>query len=360
VALPEASGPVTYDAADQQGGSTYDDDGNVTDDGTATYTWNARGELASRTSGTGTFNYAYDGLGRRAARTAGGVATGYVYDGLNPVQEKVGGRVSATMMSGELDEVFSRTTSGGSQSLLRDALGSTVAGAGPSTVDSQYTYGPFGMTTADGDDLGNTSRFTGREDEGDGLYYYRARYYSPAQGRFLSRDPLGLASGDTNPYAYVLNQPTGLTDPMGTKPTKPPTGGDDDECAPDPGDGGEDWVDPEDINFSQRTISANDYAAIMRAGQWDWNRSPLTVIDRGGQLVSYDNRRLDAARQVRSEDPNYRVKVARVDPNSPNPAKSTGKSWDQSFEQRMRSKRNQDANGCRVPWKGLYERPEIE
>jgi len=122
------------------------------------------------------------------------------------------------MLTGGVDEVFSRTASDGSLSLLRDRLGGTIAGASGSAVDAEYTYAPFGATTITGNDLGSPSRFTGREDEGDGLYYYRARYYSATQQRFLSRDPIGLASGDTNPYAYVVNQPTGLNDPMGTKP----------------------------------------------------------------------------------------------------------------------------------------------
>ncbi len=47
-----------------------------------------------------------------------------------------------------------------------------------------------------------------------GLYYYRARMYSPTWGRFLQPDPLGYAAGD-NLYAYVLNDPLNLTDPSG-------------------------------------------------------------------------------------------------------------------------------------------------
>jgi RHS repeat-associated protein len=136
-------------------------------------------------------------------------------------------------------------------------------------------------------------------------------------------------------------------------------------CSPDPspdstGDGP--WVDPRLINFSQRTVTANNYLESMLNGTWDWNQpgTALTVIERGGQLVSYDNRRLFAARQAREVDPDYRAKVEQVDPSAPNPAKTTGKSWDQSFEQRMTSKRNQDENGCRVPWQGRSELPEVE
>ncbi|MEV6350583.1 RHS repeat-associated core domain-containing protein [Actinoplanes sp. NPDC051851] len=218
VALPEEYGPVAYDAADQVGGDTYDADGNLTSDGAATYTWNARGELTGYDTPSLSVDYGYDGLGRRSSRSTGGTTTGYLFDGLNAVRESVAGTVTASSLTGGLDEVFARTTEDGTQALLTDALGSTVATAAAGTVGAEYTYDPFGATTVEGDDAGNTVRFTGREDEGEGLYYYRNRYYSTARQRFLSRDPLGLASGDTNPYAYVYNQPTTLVDPMGTKP----------------------------------------------------------------------------------------------------------------------------------------------
>jgi len=58
--------------------------------------------------------------------------------------------------------------------------------------------------------------FTGREyDFETGLAYYRARYYDPSVGRFLSEDPLGFAAGDTNLSRYVSNSPLDSTDPNG-------------------------------------------------------------------------------------------------------------------------------------------------
>ena len=61
----------------------------------------------------------------------------------------------------------------------------------------------------------NTIRYAGRElDTSTGLYYYRARYYDPAIGRFISEDPKGFAAG-VNFYAYCLNNPINCSDPSG-------------------------------------------------------------------------------------------------------------------------------------------------
>jgi len=291
VDLPEAYGPVSYDAADQRGGSTYDDDGNLTSDGDATYAWNARNEL---TSYDGTVSFTYDALGRRASRTAAGATTSYLYDGFNPLQEKTAGAVSATMLGGGLDETFARSTSGASQSLLTDGLGSTVATADGSAIAGEYTYDPFGGTTATGTDLGNPSRFTGREDDGNGLYYYRNRYYSPGQQRFISKDPLGLQSGDTNPYSYVTNQPTGLVDPMGTKP-KPPRNCGGGTSLPDEDP---DANDPRKIieDTAQGIVDAGMAAIDARLSQAQWDavaeEGYLLKIFRGSEVHKMTNEAL--------------------------------------------------------------------
>jgi len=72
--------------------------------------------------------------------------------------------------------------------------------------------------------------YTGRESDGiTGLIYYRARWYDPQQGRFITEDPVGFASGDTNFYAYVKNDPVNRVDPLGLSgekdgPYHPPNG----------------------------------------------------------------------------------------------------------------------------------------
>jgi len=82
-------------------------------------------------------------------------------------------------------------------------------------VQTEYTYEPFGTTTVAGAASASSYQYTGRENDGTGLYYYRARYYSPTLNKFISKDPIGFAGGDINLYAYVLNNPLGFIDPFG-------------------------------------------------------------------------------------------------------------------------------------------------
>jgi len=80
---------------------------------------------------------------------------------------------------------------------------------------TRYTYEPFGITTQTGISSSNSFAFAGRESDTAGLYYYRARYYDPATGRFISEDPLAFDGGDVNLYRYARNNPISFTDPSG-------------------------------------------------------------------------------------------------------------------------------------------------
>ena len=81
-------------------------------------------------------------------------------------------------------------------------------------VRTAYAYSPLGDMTKAGTDS-TTLEYTGRENDGaTGLYYYRARYYSPALGRFISEDPSQFQGG-ANFYAYAGGSPTNFTDARG-------------------------------------------------------------------------------------------------------------------------------------------------
>jgi RHS repeat-associated protein len=120
------------------------------------------------------------------------------------------------MLTGlNIDEYFQRVDSSGTLSYLSDMVGSTLALADSSgALDTTYTYDPFGNVAVNGADT-NPYQFTGRENDDTGLYYYRARYYSPTFQRFVSQDPIGFAGGDANLYSYVWNSPANFVDPPG-------------------------------------------------------------------------------------------------------------------------------------------------
>ena len=215
VNLPAAISSTTYNANNQLtnwNGTTltYDLNGNLSNDGATSYTWDARNRL----SAFGSTPFAYDTFGRRTRNATG---TAFLYDGVNPVQELSGGNVTANLLTGlGVDEVFTRTDSAGVRDYLTDALGSTLALTDSSgATQTQYTYEPFGKTTSSGATNTSTFQYTGRENDGTGLYYYRARYYHPTLQRFVSEDPARLSGGDVNFYAYVTENPTLLTDPLG-------------------------------------------------------------------------------------------------------------------------------------------------
>lgn len=83
----------------------------------------------------------------------------------------------------------------------------------------RYGYESFGMVTASDPAFENAYTYTGREwDKEIGLYYYRARYYDPMEGRFISKDPIGFSAGSTNLYSYTFDNPTNFADPSGLDP----------------------------------------------------------------------------------------------------------------------------------------------
>ena len=217
VNLPSAITSATYNANNQLtnwNGTTlsYDLNGNMTYDGATTYTWDARNRLGA----FGSTTFAYDSFGRRTRNATG---TAFLYDGANAVQELSGSTVTANLLTGGVDEIFTRTDSAGTRNFLGDALGSTLALTDSTgTVQTQYSYEPFGKTTATGSASSSTFQYTGRENDGTGMYYYRARYYNPTLQRFISEDPLGFGGGDANLYAYVGNGPMDHTDPNGNIP----------------------------------------------------------------------------------------------------------------------------------------------
>jgi RHS repeat-associated protein len=230
--IPQEVSSTAYNAANHQttfGDKTltYDNNGNLTAivdaNGTTLYAWNARNQLVGISGPTVNATFTYDGLGRREKKTINGSLTEFLFDGPNPVQETSGATVLANILPGlGMDEFLTRTDSTAAIStyFLTDALGSPIAATDAAgAVQTDYTYEPFGRTTVAGAVNSSSYQYTGRENDGTGLYYYRARYYHPMLQRFLSEDPLACEQKKgQNLYAYVNNNPMKFTDPSGLVP----------------------------------------------------------------------------------------------------------------------------------------------
>jgi len=197
---------------------TYDANGNLLSQGVYSYVWDERNRLTQISqNGSPIASFQYDAFGRRIGKTLNGTSTGLLYDGQQVVQELNAGTPTANLLTGlGLDEYFQRIKGGGTSTYLQDALGNVIGLTGVSgAIQTSYIYDPYGNVTASGAANDNPYQYTGRENDGTGLYYYRARYYAPTIGRFVSEDPLGWASGQTNAYAYVGGNPVQFTDPLG-------------------------------------------------------------------------------------------------------------------------------------------------
>ena len=204
---------------------SYDNNGNLiskTDSsGTITFSWNEENQLRQVTLPDGqSVNYKYDGLGRRIQRTtSAGADTRFVYDGKDVLLDlNADWSVAMTYLNGPgIDNHLRQTNSGGGALYyLTDHLGSTSGLTDPSgNVVELPSYDSFGNSAGS---LVTRYDYTGRErDPLTGLIYYRARWYDPQAGRFISEDPIGLKAG-INFYTYVDNRPLLFRDPEGLAP----------------------------------------------------------------------------------------------------------------------------------------------
>jgi RHS repeat-associated protein len=187
------------------------------------YTWDFENRLVSATvPGTGTVNFKYDPFGRRIQKSGPLGTTNYLYDGPDPKanpDEEVdnGGNILARYTESDLvDEPLAEVRGATSSYYEADGLGTvtSLSSATPSLTNS-YIYDAFGNVTTTVGTLANPFQFTGRDSDPEtSLYYYRARYYAPQIGRFVSEDPIRFDAG-TDFFAYVHNNPTRFKDPSG-------------------------------------------------------------------------------------------------------------------------------------------------
>lgn len=197
---------------------TYDNNGNLTGDGTWTYSYDPENRLVSAAGPGVSAAYSYDPLGRRNAKSGAGVAaTKFLDSGDDEIAEYDGGGTLLRRFvpgAGVDDYIAMVTPAGGKSYFHQDKTGSVVAmsDASGNIAEGPYAYDPYGNGASAS---GVPFKYTGRRlDPETGLYYYRARYYAPAIGRFVQTDPTGYQD-DLNWYAYVKDDPANNNDPTG-------------------------------------------------------------------------------------------------------------------------------------------------
>jgi RHS repeat-associated protein len=217
------NGAAQYNAAGCITSLTFNDGSN------RSLQWNEKYQLTSVSSVSSVVNYSYDVLNRRVSRTDGANMERYVYDGNYVVADAdASGNVLRTYTYGPgVDNILAMTVHGASTNTyfhLKDHQNSVIALVDQNgSVVERYTYSAYGETTifdSTGNELtesayGNRYLWQGREfDSTTGLYFFRARWYSPETGRWISKDPIGI-SGGLNQYVFCGNNPVNFVDPLG-------------------------------------------------------------------------------------------------------------------------------------------------
>jgi RHS repeat-associated protein len=188
-----------------------------------TFVYDSLTRLIAVSGAGGSESYVYDDGGQRVKKVRGSEVTYYV-----------GPHYEETWVGGVLDESHKHYFADDRRVATRDGEGlkyqhpdhlgsaSRISDAAGVEIKAHW-YDPYGADAAESGTATVKYKFTGKEHDDSGLYYYGARYYDPVLGRFLAADsvlPDPYDPQQLNRYAYVRNNPVKLVDPTGHVPVQ--------------------------------------------------------------------------------------------------------------------------------------------
>jgi RHS repeat-associated protein len=203
-------------------GYGYDANGNMTNDGQNTLTYDGENHLLTSSGSLGSGTYTYDGNGQRVKKVSSSTTTVYSFSGSRVIAEYVNGAAPASptreyIYSGSA--LLAKIEGTATQYYQQDHLSTRLMTDSTGTKIGEQGHFPYGETWY----LNNTTtkwEFTSYErDAESGNDYAMARYHVNRLGRFSSPDLLSGSTGDPqslNKFTYVRNDPANGVDPSGT------------------------------------------------------------------------------------------------------------------------------------------------
>jgi RHS repeat-associated protein len=208
------------------GGLTYgfDNDGNISGDGTRGYTYNQNQRLIQAVNGSTTASYTYNGNGQRVKKNVNGAVTIFHYSQSGQIIAEsnsagtvaveyvyLNGQPLAMIANG--NTYYYHNDHLGTPQKMTDSTGIVVWSA-----DNK----PFGEVNITTNNVTNNLRFPGQYfDEETGLYYNYFRDYNPIIGRYIETDPAGIQRGRNHLFVYVGNNPINFKDLTGLTKSDP-------------------------------------------------------------------------------------------------------------------------------------------